>query len=109
MTLEIEDRREVNKVALEGVLALGEEDYVHSLDQTHNRMDVYGIVHRNWGWYVKVYIDESVEGGETTVCSFHPPEFALTTKRQTIPAGGIITNGTHEECEGDEPEESSDA
>ena len=98
-------------VAREGVLALGVEDYAHSLDQISNKMDVYGIVHRNWGWYVKLYVDEEVDGGETTVCSFHPPEFALRTKRQTIPAGGIITAAATkgEEKTGEETEEKSDA
>lgn len=111
-TLGIDDRREITTVAREGVLALDEEDYAHSLDQVSNKMDVYGIVHRSWGWYVKLYIDEEVDGGETTVCSFHPPEFALRTKRQTIPAGGIVTaeEGTSgEENKRGEPEEESDA
>jgi hypothetical protein len=103
-TLGIDDRRAVTKVAREGVLALDEEDYAHSLDQITNKMDVYGIVHRSRGWYVKLYIDEEVEGGETTVCSFHPPEFALSTRRQTIPAGGDVTS---EETLG--PQEENDA
>jgi len=113
-TLGIDDRRAVTTVAREGVLALDEEDYAHSLDQVTNKMDVYGIVHRSWGWYVKLYIDEEVEGGETTVCSFHPPEFALRTKRQTIPAGGVVTaerkTGDEEDERGEsEPEEENDA
>jgi hypothetical protein len=111
-TLGIDDRREIHTVAREGVLALGGEDYGHSLDQISNKMDVYGIVHRSWGWYVKLYIDEEVDGGETTVCSFHPPEFALRTKRQTIPAGGVVTavegTGGEEDRRG-EPEENNDA
>jgi len=111
-TLGIDDRRAITAVARDGVLALDEDDYAHSLDQITNKMDVYGIVHRSWGWYVKLYIDEEVEGGETTVCSFHPPEFALRTRRQTIPAGGVVAA---EERTGDEedkrvePEEENDA
>jgi hypothetical protein len=48
-TLGIDDRRAITVVARDGVLALDEEDYAHSLDQITNKMDVYGIVHRSWG------------------------------------------------------------
>ena len=89
-TLGIADRRAITAVAREGILALEEEDYAHSLEQVTNKMDVYGVVHRSRGWYVKLYIDEEVDGGETTVCSFHPPEFDLRTRRRTIPAGGVV-------------------
>ena len=44
-TLGIDDRRAVTKVARDGVLALDEQDYAHSLNQVTNNMDVYGIVH----------------------------------------------------------------
>ena len=61
---------------------------------------------------MKLYIDEEVDGGETTVCSFHPPEFALKTQCQTIPAGGVVDTdsmtGGEEETR-DTTEEEDDA
>lgn len=107
-TLGIENRREIMRVAEEGILALGEADYAHSLDQRANRMDVYGLVRWDRGWYVKLYVDEEVPGDEATVCSFHPPEFALRTCCRTIPAGGEVASG---ESDGDigEKDEGNDA
>jgi len=54
----------------------------------------------------KNQIKMCVDGGETTVCSFHPPKFVLKTKCQTIPVDRVVTAA---EKSGDEPEESSDA
>lgn len=89
-TLGLDDPHEIAQLVAGVIELLEEHNYAHSLGQRPT-MDVYGIIAQGHGWYVKLYIDEDVDGGETTVCSFHPPRADLVTKSVRIPAAAQPT------------------
>jgi len=94
-TLGVVVPEEIVQIVSEVVAVLEQENYAHSLDQ-QPKMDVYGIVARGHGWYIKLYIDEDVDGGETTVCSFHPPRVDLVTKSVRIPAAAPASDSSED-------------
>jgi hypothetical protein len=71
--------REEAYLTIEEVTAqLTLRQFAHSISQTQDVCDVYGVVLTdNGGWYLKICIDESVP--EVAVISFHPLERPLRT------------------------------
>jgi hypothetical protein len=61
----------------EVVAGLSTKNFAYSQSLTWDMADVYGVVFRSGGWYLKLCIDE--EAPEVAVISFHPLEAPLRT------------------------------
>lgn len=77
-------RERATAFAINAVLSLTPEDYAHTLEFPDGQMqDVYGLLIREEGWYLKIEIH--VGDGEPGIVSCHPAEYDLQTRRGTVP------------------------
>ena len=64
------------------LLNLSEENFSHTVQLTWDVADVYGVVFREAGWYLKLCIDEAEP--EVAVISFHRLERPLRTRSGVV-------------------------
>ena len=63
-------------------MALTVDQFAETVELTWDKADVYGVVFRERGWYLKLTIDE--EGPEADCISFHPLKYSLRTNRGEV-------------------------
>jgi hypothetical protein len=77
------ESREAALAAVREVLEnLTEQDFAHSVQLTYDLADVYGVLFKGGGWYLKLTVDQ--EYPEVAVISFHPLERPLRTNRGQV-------------------------
>jgi hypothetical protein len=72
------------------VSGLTTKAFAHSMQQTQDVCDVYGVLVEGDGWYLKICIDEGTpeNAPEVAVVSFHPLERPLRTNSGEVKPKG---------------------
>jgi hypothetical protein len=77
-------RERAVRFARDAVLSLTAENYAHTIMFPNGQMhDVYGLLLREEGWYVKIEIH--VDDGQPGIVSCHPAEYDLKTLGGVVP------------------------
>lgn len=71
-------RKDAYRTIKDVALSLSVSMFSHTQQLTYDTADVYAVRIDGAGWYMKLYIDESVP--ELTIISFHPLERPLRTR-----------------------------
>jgi hypothetical protein len=75
---------DARRFAKGAVLLLTENAYAHSLEMHDGQVhDVYGLILRETGWYLKIEIH--VGDGQPGIVSCHPAEYDLRTRGGIVP------------------------
>lgn len=69
--------REAHAFAARVTAMLSVDHFCETVQLSQDKADVYGLTVDDCGWYVKLYIDETVP--ETTFISLHPLERPIKT------------------------------